>query len=68
VITSDIMDTHFNQPGYQVNDLIQILFATIHRVSVQIGQNEKLNSSVLTLLKKGTHRGIYRSSLKLVFI
>ncbi len=58
VITSDIMDTHFNQPGYQVNDLIPMLFATTHRVSVQIGQNEKLSSSVFTLLKQGTHRGI----------
>jgi len=57
VITTDIMDTQFNQTGYKVNDLISMLFAKTHRVSVHIGQNEKLTSSFVTLLKQGTYRG-----------
>jgi hypothetical protein len=57
IITTDVMDTKFNQTRYQLNDLIPMLFAKTHRVSVQIGENEKLSSSFVTLLKQGTHRG-----------
>lgn len=57
VLTTDIMDTQFNQTGYQLNDLIPILFTKTHRISIQTAPNEKLNSSLLTLLKQGTHRG-----------
>jgi hypothetical protein len=55
--TTDIMHTQFNQTGYHLNDLVPMLFAKPHRVSIQIGQNEKLSSSFVTLLKQGTFRG-----------
>lgn len=61
VITTDIMDTQFNRTGYQLIDLVPMFFAKICRVSISIGQNEKLNSSFFTLLKQRTNRG------KLVF-
>jgi hypothetical protein len=51
------MDTRFNKPGYQVNDLIPMLFAKTLQVAVMIGENEKLSSSFVNLLKQGTYRG-----------
>ncbi len=57
VITTDIMDIQFNQTGYQLIDLVPMLFAKIHEVSVHVGQNEKLTSSFINLLKQRTHRG-----------
>jgi len=57
IITTDVMDTRFNKPGYQVNDLIPMLFAKTLQVSVMIGENEKLSSSFVNLLKQGTYRG-----------
>jgi hypothetical protein len=56
MITTDIMGTQFNQTRYQPNDLISMLFAKTHQVTIYIGQNEKLNSSFVILLKQGTHR------------
>jgi len=57
LITTDVMDTQFNQTGHQVNDLIPMLFAKTEEASVQIGQNEKLSSSFITLLKQDAYRG-----------
>jgi hypothetical protein len=55
--TTDIMSTQFNQTGYQLNDLVPMLFAKARRISVQIGRNEKLSSSFVALLKQGNYRG-----------
>ena len=55
--TTDIMSTQFNQTGYQLNDLVPMLFAKSRLISVQIGQNEKLSSSFVALLKQGSFRG-----------
>ncbi|CAF2568461.1 unnamed protein product [Rotaria sp. Silwood2] len=57
VTTTDIINTQFNQTGYQLNDLVPMLFAKPHQVSVKIGQNETLRSSFMALLKQGTYRG-----------
>ncbi|CAF1466085.1 unnamed protein product, partial [Rotaria sordida] len=57
VTTTGIMYTQFNQTGYQLNDLVPMLFAKPYQVSVKIGQNETLSSSFVALLKQGTYRG-----------
>ena len=57
VTSTDIMDIQFNQPGYDVNCLIPMLLAKAQTVAVYIGENEKLTSSFVTLLKQGSYRG-----------
>jgi hypothetical protein len=56
-ISTDIMNTQFNQPGYDVNCLIPMLLAKTDTVALHIGENEKLTSSFITLLKQGHYRG-----------
>lgn len=57
VTSTDIMDIQFNQPGYDVNCLIPMLLARAQTVAVHIGENEKLTSSFVNLLKQGSYRG-----------
>jgi hypothetical protein len=56
-ITTDIIDTQFNQAGYQLNSLIPMLLEKTHMVSLHIGHNEMLSSSSFTLLKQPNYRG-----------
>jgi hypothetical protein len=69
VVTTDIMDTQFNQAEYQLNSLIQMLIKKTHMVSIHIGQNEKLSSSLVTLLKQGNYRGkLFLSSFTSIYL
>ena len=69
VINTDIMNTQFNQTGYQFMDLVPMFFAEMHRVCIHIGENEKLTSSFLTLLKQRTNRGkLFFLLIKFVFV
>ncbi len=52
-----IMDIQFNQPGYDINCLLPMVLAKTRTVTVYIGENEKLTSSFVTLLKQGGYRG-----------
>jgi hypothetical protein len=56
-ISIDIMNIQFNQPGYTFNSLISMLLAKTETVMLRIGENEKLSSSFITLLKQGNYRG-----------
>jgi hypothetical protein len=58
VTNSDIMDIQFNQPGYDVHCLLPMVLAKTQTVAVYIGENEKLTSSFITLLKQGGYRGM----------
>jgi hypothetical protein len=53
VITTDIMDTRFNQAEYQLNSLIPTLIEKPHMVS----KNQNLSSLFITLLKQGNYQG-----------
>jgi hypothetical protein len=57
VITTDIMNTRFNQVEYQLNSLIPMLIEKPHMVSIHINENENLSSSFITLLKQGNYQG-----------
>jgi hypothetical protein len=53
MITTDIMDTRFNQAEYQLNSLIPMLIEKPHMVS----KNKNLSSLFITLLKQGNYQG-----------
>ncbi len=57
VITTDIMNTQFNQAEYQLNSLIPMLLKKTHLMCLHIDQNEKLSSSLITLLTQGNYQG-----------
>jgi hypothetical protein len=57
VTNTDIMNIQFNQPGYDINCLLPMVLAKTQTVAVYIGENERLTSSFITLLKQGNYRG-----------
>jgi hypothetical protein len=57
VTNTDIMNIQFNQLGYDVNCLIPMLLPKTRTVTVHIGENERLTSSFVTLLKQENRRG-----------
>ncbi len=57
MITTDIMDTRFNQAEYQLNSLIPMLIEKPHMVSIHINKNQNLSSLFITLLKQGNYQG-----------
>jgi hypothetical protein len=51
------MNIQFNQPGYDINCLIPMVLTKTETVALHIGENEKLTSSFVNLLKEGNYRG-----------
>ena len=57
VVTTDIMNTQFNQAEHQLNSLIPMLIKKTHNLSINIEQNEKLRSSFISFLTQGNYQG-----------
>ena len=55
-ITTDVLNTRFNQTGYQLEHLVSTLFARTHRLVVQMRGNETLAPVFTALLKQGNSR------------
>ena len=55
-ITTDVLDTRFNQTGYRLEHLASMLFSKIRRLIVHMKENETLSPIFTTLLKQENSR------------